>query len=67
MREEQGDDRTYVVVLNQEEQYSIWLADRSVPPGWRSEGTSGTRQECLDHIDRTWVDMRPLSLRQATE
>ena len=53
----------YLVVLNHEEQYSVWSADREIPAGWRAEGTSGTREECLAHIDRIWTDMRPLSLR----
>jgi uncharacterized protein YbdZ (MbtH family) len=57
-------DVTYRVVVNHEEQYSIWPADRDAPAGWRDEGTVGTKQECLDHIDRVWTDMRPLSLRQ---
>jgi MbtH protein len=61
------DDRTYLVVLNDEEQYSIWLADREVPAGWRAEGTQGSKQECLAHIDQVWTDMRPLSLRKAME
>lgn len=55
----------YVVVRNHEEQYSIWAADRALPPGWDSMGVSGSRQECLDHIDEVWTDIRPLSLRQA--
>jgi MbtH protein len=58
------DDRIYCVVLNDEEQYSIWLADRPIPAGWRSDGTRGSRAECLTHIDRVWTDMRPLSLRR---
>ena len=57
------DDRDYLVVVNHEEQYSIWLADKEIPSGWRPEGTSGTKHACLDHIDRVWTDMRPLSLR----
>jgi MbtH protein len=57
-------DERYLVVLNHEEQYSVWLADREVPAGWRAEGTAGTRDECLDHIEKVWTDMRPLSLRQ---
>jgi MbtH protein len=52
------------VVVNHEEQYSIWPADRELPAGWRAEGKSGTRKECLDHIERSWTDMRPLSLRR---
>ena len=55
----------YCVVVNHEEQYSIWLADRDLPPGWRKEGTRGSRDECLDHIERVWTDMRPLSVRRA--
>ncbi|MET8861719.1 MbtH family NRPS accessory protein [Nonomuraea sp. NPDC004580] len=61
MSGEQND--TYLVVVNDEEQYSIWWADREVPAGWRQEGTRGPREECLAHIERVWTDMRPLSLR----
>jgi len=60
-------ERQYEVVLNDEEQYSIWPADEERPAGWRAEGTTGTRQECLDHIDVVWTDMRPLSARSVTE
>jgi len=62
--DEEADSRIYLVVLNEEEQYSIWLADRAVPPGWRAEGTRGTKTECLDHIGKVWTDMRPLSVRR---
>ncbi|MEU9978952.1 MbtH family protein [Streptomyces sp. NPDC051014] len=55
----------YLVVVNDEEQYSLWPAERELPAGWRSEGRSGTRTECLDHIDTVWRDMRPRSLREA--
>jgi len=54
---------TYKVVVNDEEQYSIWLANREVPAGWHAEGTEGTEDECVAHIERVWVDMRPRSLR----
>lgn len=54
----------FKVVVNHEEQYSVWPEERDCPPGWRPEGTVGTREECLEHIDRTWTDMRPLSLRR---
>ncbi|ASW55443.1 MbtH family NRPS accessory protein [Plantactinospora sp. KBS50] len=64
MVEDKTDERTYQVVVNDEEQYSIWLADRDLPPGWRAEGTSGDRAACLAHIDEVWTDMRPLSLRR---
>ncbi|WP_405974464.1 MbtH family NRPS accessory protein [Streptomyces sp. NBC_00988] len=53
----------YVVVVNHEEQYSIWWADRDLPDGWREEGTRDTREACLAHIREAWTDMRPLSLR----
>lgn len=59
------DDKTiHKVVLNHEEQYSIWPADRDNPPGWRDEGKVGSKAECLSHIDQVWTDMRPLSLRK---
>ncbi|MGP3963221.1 MbtH family protein [Nonomuraea sp. 3N208] len=51
------------VVVNHEEQYSIWAADREPPPGWSDAGFAGTREECLAHIETVWTDMRPLSLR----
>ncbi|MFI6638502.1 MbtH family protein [Streptomyces sp. NPDC050504] len=54
------------VVVNDEEQYSIWSADRESPAGWREVGVQGAKDECLAHIDRVWTDMRPLSLRQHT-
>lgn len=59
------DELQYDVVLNHEEQYSIWPSDSPPPAGWRHEGTSGTKAECLSHIERVWTDMRPLSVRQA--
>jgi MbtH protein len=58
------DMRTYSVVINEEEQYSIWLADRDVPTGWRPVGNTGSKTECLEYIDKVWTDMRPLSLRK---
>lgn len=58
------DDRTYRVVVNHEEQYSIWFAERELPAGWTATGFEGTRQDCLAHIDEVWTDMRPKSLRE---
>ena len=58
---------TYKVVINHEEQYSIWPADRPNPLGWRDEGSQGTKAECLDHIETVWTDMRPLSLRREAQ
>lgn len=57
-------EENYTVVLNDEEQYSIWLTGRAIPSGWRAEGTSGTKEECLAHIEKVWTDMRPRSLRE---
>lgn len=54
---------TYKVVVNHEEQYSIWPAYKANPLGWKDEGYSGTKEECLGHIKEVWTDMRPLSLR----
>jgi MbtH protein len=65
--DEQEDLTTYKVVVNHEEQYSIWPAHRENPPGWRDAGKSGTRAECLAHIDEVWTDMRPLSVRREME
>jgi MbtH protein len=63
-----GDETTeFAVVLNHEEQYSIWPSYKAIPAGWRAEGKRGSKAECLAHIDQVWTDMRPLSLRQALE
>jgi MbtH protein len=67
MHEEQEDKMMYKVVLNHEEQYSIWPADRANAPGWRDDGKTGSRRECLDYIQTVWTDMRPLSLRKHME
>ena len=61
------DTAQFLVVVNQEEQYSLWPEGRELPAGWRAEGTSGTRAECLAHIEAVWTDMRPLSLRRAMD
>ncbi|WP_436498496.1 MbtH family protein [Actinokineospora sp. HUAS TT18] len=58
------DDITYLVLINDEEQYSLWPAHREIPPGWRAEGTTGSKDECGAHVDRVWTDMRPRSLRE---
>lgn len=58
------DGEIYRVVYNDEKQYSIWWVGRETPAGWHHEGTEGTREECLAHIDKVWTDMRPLSLRR---
>lgn len=55
----------FEVVINDEEQYSIWPQGRELPLGWRAVGSSGTKSECLAHITNVWSDMRPRSLRDA--
>jgi MbtH protein len=57
----------YHVVVNCEEQYSIWPDCKDMPQGWRAVGKTGGKQECLDHIKEVWTDMRPLSLRRRME
>jgi len=64
MADEREDQAIYKVVVNHEEQYSIWPADRENPFGWNDAGKSGTKRECLDYIKEVWTDMRPLSLRE---
>jgi MbtH protein len=66
-REEQEDQTIYKVVVNHEEQYSIWPADRENPLGWREVGQRGRKEECLAYIKEVWTDMRPLSLRKEME
>lgn len=61
---EREDSTVYKVVVNHEEQYSIWPAYRGNAPGWRDAGKSGSKEECLAYIKEVWTDMRPLSLRQ---
>ena len=64
MKDETEDTTAYKAVINHEEQFSIWPADRENALGWRDAGKSGTRAECLDYIKEVWTDMRPLSLRR---
>lgn len=59
-----SDTAIFRVVVNHEEQYSIWPEYKSVPNGWRDVGKVGTKKECLEHIEAVWTDMRPLSLRR---
>jgi MbtH protein len=62
--DEEDDGVVYRVVVNDEEQYSIWPVDRDLPLGWRAVGVAGRKAECLAHITEVWTDMRPLSLRK---
>jgi MbtH protein len=58
------DNKTCKVVVNDEEQYSIWFVDRELPPGWTDGGKEGPKEECLAYIEEVWTDMRPKSLRK---
>lgn len=62
--DEQEDTTIYTVVMNHEEQYSIWPAERELPLGWQAVGKTGSKSECLAYIEEVWTDMRPLSLRK---
>ncbi len=65
--DEREDTTIYKVVVNHEEQYSIWPADRENALGWNDAGKQGTKAECLAYIEEVWTDMRPLSLRKKME
>jgi MbtH protein len=65
--EDREDTTIYTVVMNHEEQYSIWPADRELPLGWTAVGKEGSKAECLAYIEEVWTDMRPLSLRKKME
>ncbi len=67
MRDEDEDATVYNVVMNHEEQYSIWPVDRDIPLGWNAVGKSGLKADCLAYIKDVWTDMRPLSLRKHME
>lgn len=64
---EKEESRIYQVVINLEEQYSIWFQDVEIPDGWRAIGISGTKADCLAYIEAHWTDMRPLSVRRALD
>ena len=63
----EDDNAEYLVLINHEEQYSLWPAFRDIPAGWTATGPRGKRRECLDWIDKNWTDMRPKSLKDAME
>jgi MbtH protein len=64
MQDDGEDHALYKVVINHEEQYSIWPAQRDNALGWTDAGKTGTKRECLSYIEKVWTDMRPLSLRK---
>ncbi|MBB3228195.1 MbtH protein [Luteibacter sp. Sphag1AF] len=59
-----SENTVFEVVVNHEEQYSIWPEVKELPLGWKRVGKRGNRQECLAYIDEVWTDLRPLSLRK---
>lgn len=61
------EEAIFHVVVNHEEQYSIWPDYREIPNGWKAVGVTGKKKECLAYIEQVWTDMRPLSLRQAMD
>lgn len=63
----EDENAEYFVLINDEQQYSLWPAFRDIPAGWKATGPKGKRRECLDWIDKNWTDMRPKSLRDAME
>ena len=65
--EDREDNTIYTVVMNHEEQYSIWPKERELPLGWTAVGKTGPKDECLAYIKEVWTDMRPLSLRKKME
>jgi MbtH protein len=64
---EEDDQTVYTVVVNHEEQYSIWPEWKEIPAGWRAVGKTGQKADCLAYIEEVWTDMRPLSLRRQME
>jgi len=65
--DDEEDNTVYQVVINHEEQYSIWPDYKDIPGGWKTVGKTGNKQDCLDYITEVWTDMRPLSLRKQME
>lgn len=63
----EDDEGQYLVLRNDEGQYSLWPNHIEVPAGWQQVFGEAGRQECLDHIEQTWTDMRPQSLVEAME
>jgi MbtH protein len=55
----------FIIVVNEEEQYSVWPAERALPLGWSPVGAAASKEECLAEIERRWTDLRPRSLRDA--
>jgi MbtH protein len=63
----ENESAVFKVLVNHEEQYSLWPADLSVPGGWKETGQKGSKAECDEYVNRVWTDMRPKSLREAMD
>ncbi len=66
-KESAQQEQVFEVVMNHEEQYSIWPAEKELPAGWTKAGKNGPKEVCLAYVDEVWTDMRPLSLRRQME
>ncbi|WP_339925216.1 MbtH family NRPS accessory protein [uncultured Cyclobacterium sp.] len=64
---EEEEKNLFLVVINHEEQYSIWPHEKVIPNGWRAEGQEGTKEKCLEYIEKVWTNMQPLSVRKVLE
>jgi MbtH protein len=62
--EDSQESRIFIVLINEEEQYSLWPKGKKIPNGWTAVGPEGTQEECSKYVDEVWTDMRPLSLRK---
>lgn len=63
----EDDEARFLVLVNDEGEHSLWPAFAEVPKGWTVTLPEDTRQACLDHVERTWTDMRPRSLAEAAD
>lgn len=61
------EDGTFLVLINEEGQHSLWPHSINVPQGWTQVGPTGSREECLAYVEQNWTDMRPLSLIRQME
>jgi MbtH protein len=60
-----SNETTYRVLVNHEQQYSLWPTNLPIPAGWSDVCVNGSREQCVEYVERVWTDLRPLSLRQA--
>ena len=63
-KQDASNEETFLVVVNDEEQYSIWPSYMQMPKGWHATGVEGDKKACLDHIEQVWTDITPLSVRR---